>query len=144
MSERYICRHRTPWYAQERRPAAPFVCTYMGRTRREGSLPFRFILNCSRATAANVYLMLYPQRHVAMRLERVAGLREEVWDVLRTISPQAMLGEGRVYGGGLHKLEPQELGNVPTAKLARLFPAASSAGTQEDLFGRSVAAVASG
>ena len=144
VSERYICRHRTPWYAQERRPAAPFVCTYMGRTRREGSLPFRFILNYSQATAANVYLMLYPQRHVTMRLERVAGLREEVWDVLRTISPQAMLGEGRVYGGGLHKLEPQELGNVPTAKLAQLFPAATPAGAQEDLFDRPIAAVAGG
>ena len=31
VSERYLCRSRNPWYAQESRPAAPIICTYMGR-----------------------------------------------------------------------------------------------------------------
>ena len=27
----YLCRHRSPWYVQEKRPAPPVVCTYLGR-----------------------------------------------------------------------------------------------------------------
>lgn len=36
VSGRYLCRHRSPWYVQEDRPPAMFLCTYMGRmeTRR--------------------------------------------------------------------------------------------------------------
>jgi hypothetical protein len=33
-----------------------------------------------------------------------------------------MLMEGRVYGGGLNKLEPGELANVPVPELAEYFP----------------------
>ena len=33
--ERYLCKHRTPWYVQEDRPPSPFVCTYMGRGASE-------------------------------------------------------------------------------------------------------------
>jgi len=45
-----------------------------------------------------------------------------MWKILNQICPKAMLGEGRVYGGGLHKLEPKELGNVPAEAVAKLMP----------------------
>jgi hypothetical protein len=32
------------------------------------------------------------------------------------------MGEGRVYGGGLHKLEPRELGNASAQKIFDIFP----------------------
>ena len=57
----YICTHRSPWYTQEFRAPAPFLCTYMGRNGGERESPFRFILNCSKAVVANVYLMIYPK-----------------------------------------------------------------------------------
>lgn len=123
IADRYICRHRAMWYTQERRPPAPFVCTYLGRSDKKSGRPFRFILNNSKATAANVYLMLYPKEPFERALLANSELKRRVWEYLNQICPQAMLGEGRVYGGGLHKLEPKELGNVPAEALVELFPA---------------------
>ena len=122
VAERYICRHRIRWYAQEHRPPAPFVCTYLGRSGKKNGRPFRFILNHSLATAANVYLMLYPKALLARALEDDPTLKTRIWEMLNGIDPKAMLGEGRVYGGGLHKLEPRELGNVPAASIAEMLP----------------------
>ena len=121
-ADRYLCRHRTPWYRQEHRPPAPFVCTYFGRSNKKNGRPFRFILNNSRATAANVYLMLYPREPVAGALRDRPSLKRQIWAHLNEICPRTMLGEGRVYGGGLHKLEPKELGNVQAKAIAELFP----------------------
>ncbi len=122
VTDRYICRHRALWYRQEFRPPAPFVCTYMGRSDRKSGRPFRFILNNSKATAANVYLMLYPKEPVNRVIQKKPLLKRQVWEFLNEISPQVMLGEGRVYGGGLYKLEPKELANVPADAIAELFP----------------------
>jgi adenine-specific DNA-methyltransferase len=121
VARRYLCRSRSPWYSQEQRPAALLVCTYMGRANARGGRPFRFILNHSRATAANVYLLLYPKPVLAQALEVKSDLARKIWNLLNELSPQMLLGQGRVYGGGLHKLEPKELGNVPADEIARLL-----------------------
>jgi hypothetical protein len=117
----YLCRHRSPWYSQEARPSAPFVCTYMGRRRDGGQEPFRFFVNRSNAVAANVYLMLYPSRDLMPALHADPGLARAVLRCLVAIGPQALKDEGRVYGGGLHKLEPKELANVPADGLVDLL-----------------------
>ena len=111
ISSRYLSAHRSPWYAQENRPPSPFLCTYMGRSGAERENPFRFILNHSQATAANVYLMLYPKPVLANALRQSPGLARCVWEALRGISPKSLVISGRVYGGGLHKMEPKELAN---------------------------------
>ncbi len=113
LRERYICTHRSPWYAQESRPPAPFLCTYMGRTQNGRRRAFRFILNHSKATAPNVYLMLYPKPSLRKLLKSKPQLHEAVWRALNQIPAESLIGEGRVYGGGLYKLEPKELGNAP-------------------------------
>ena len=112
ISDRYLCKHRSPWYSQEKRPPSPFLCTYMGRQHTGRGRPFRFILNHSMATATNVYLMLYPKPILAKALSEQPELVQEVWQALNKISDEVLMGEGRVYGGGLHKLEPRELGNA--------------------------------
>lgn len=108
----YLCRHRNPWYSQEQRPPAPIVCTYLGRHRADRSKPFRFLLNHSRATAPNVYLLLYPLPWL-QELPNLDSLLRMIWERLNALPAHVLLDEGRVYGGGLHKLEPRELANVP-------------------------------
>lgn len=112
VSERFLCSKRNPWYSQEERPPTLFVCTYIGRNDTKRGKPFRFILNRSQATAANVYLMLYPKPVLAHALEANPSLAHKVWKWLDAIKPGDLLDEGRVYGGGLHKMEPNELANV--------------------------------
>lgn len=137
IAERYICRNRSPWYSQERREIAPILCTYMGRTNggNGDSRPFRFILNRSRAIAANVYLMLYPKPWVKKELQENPEIAVKLWQVLQSIPVETLVGEGRVYGGGLHKMEPKELLNAPAEDLASLFPhQVKPSGTQMTLF----------
>lgn len=112
ISDSYLSSHRVPWYSQEQRPPAPFLCTYMGRSR-DGKHPFRFIWNRSTATAHNVYLMLYPKGPLLHALQRRPELHLRVFDALKRITPAQFLSEGRVYGGGLHKVEPKELAQIP-------------------------------
>lgn len=113
--EGYLASRRSPWYSQERRDAAPFVCTYMGRNRER---PFRFIWNRSRATVANVYLALYPKPPVA---EHVAANGKEVFAALQRIQAEDFFRNGRVYGGGLHKMEPAELMRLPADEIAGIL-----------------------
>lgn len=134
VASRYLCKHRSPWYAQENRPAAPIVCTYLGRADTRGGKPFRFILNHSKATVANVYLALYPKPPLAQAMEADSGVARKVWTILNAICPATMLGEGRVYGGGLHKLEPGELANVPVPEIAALVPPVAIRQRQGKLF----------
>jgi adenine-specific DNA-methyltransferase len=108
----YLTSRRAPWYSQEQRPPAPFLCTYMGRAGKHKD-PFRFIWNRSQATAHNVYLMLYPKARLATALVQHPELEQQVFEALKRITPKQLVSEGRVYGGGLHKVEPKELAHIP-------------------------------
>ena len=120
VAQGYLCKSRSPWYSQEKRPPAHILCTYMGRTDGHGKKAFRFILNRSKATAANVYLFLYPKPVIRNAMEDTGVLRD-VFQLLKSIPVEDMTNEGRVYGGGLHKLEPSELANVRADCIADLL-----------------------
>jgi hypothetical protein len=129
----YLASHRAPWYSQEQRPPAPFLCTYMGRSRN-GKHPFRFIWNRSQATAHNVYLMLYPKGPLQAALQKHPELEEQVFNTLQRITPAELISEGRVYGGGLHKVEPKELAQIPARALLEGLDAHVRIEWQENLF----------
>jgi len=113
IDKRYICQHRSPWYSQENRPPAPFLCPIIGRQSSKRARPFRFILNHSCGTATNVYSMLYPKPAMKKTLEDDNRAVRTIWETLNSIPSSILLKEGRVYGGGMYKLEPGELGKVP-------------------------------
>jgi len=111
LREKYLLAKRSPWYRQEQRATAPFLCTYMGRAGK-GGLPFRFFWNKSQAVAPNVYLLLYPIGPLSEALRKAPESRTIVFELLRRIDSAALIREGRVYGGGLYKMEPKELGRI--------------------------------
>lgn len=99
LPSRYLLARRRPWYRQEQRPPAPFVCAYMGRKSA-----LRLFWNQARLAATNRWLLLYPRD----------GLDErEAWHLLQSIEPADAVAHGRQYGGGLYKLEPSELLRLP-------------------------------
>jgi adenine-specific DNA-methyltransferase len=116
----YIASHRSPWYSQEKRGAAPFLCTYMGRQGSSGN-PFRFFWNKSQAAAANVFLMIYPKGEMKAALDARPELYPIIFAHLQSLTGLHLIKEGRVYGGGLHKMEPKELANLPAGEIARMI-----------------------
>lgn len=116
-SKKYLCKNRKIWYWQEQRSATQFLCSYMGRGK-QGDAPFRFILNLSNAIATNSYLMLYPKESLQAAILQCPDLAIKIWLELKTIAAAEIEDEGRVYGGGLKKIEPKELAKVPCEGLS--------------------------
>jgi adenine-specific DNA-methyltransferase len=119
VADRYLCKSRKLWYAQENRTESHFYCTYMGRSDKNGKKSFRFILNHSKAIVANSYLILYPKPEVAAVIAKDPKMMQIFFEALNSITEKVMIDEGRVYGGGMHKLEPRELANVPAPEIFR-------------------------
>lgn len=133
----YLVGKRSPWYKQEQRSPSPFLCTYMGRGA-DDKRPFRFILNRSNAIATNLYLMLYPLNGLAVMLQKYPDRAVNVHEILSRVSGHELRGEGRIYGGGLNKIEPSELGRIFAGAFVDRWPELRSSvhrQVQGELFG---------
>ncbi len=125
VNEGYLASRRDPWYSIEGRDPAPFLCTYMGRSSN-GAAPFRVVLNQSRAIATNVYLMLYPKKPLRREMSGEAGQRVVLASLNRIVEAEWETSR-RVYGGGLYKVEPRELGSLSAGALVDALPGLGSA-----------------
>lgn len=117
----YLIGKRSPWYRQEQRAPTPFLCTYMGRGS-DDKQPFRFIWNRSKAIGTNLYLMLYPRNSLAAMLCKHPDRAETIHALLGQVTGHELRGEGRVYGGGLNKIEPSELARISATAFVELWP----------------------
>jgi hypothetical protein len=129
---RYLVGKRTPWYKQEQRQPAPYLCTYMGRGSGQKQ-PFRFIWNRSEAITTNLYLMLHPVRSLAAMLRRHPDRAAEVHDLLGQVTAHELRGEGRVYGGGLNKIEPSELGRIGAGPFIARWPELADGARRDEM-----------
>lgn len=113
ISNGYLCAQKEAWYYQERRAPAPFLASYMGRASGNRECPIRFFVNFSDAIVTNVFLNLYPTSGLAACLDGNRDRMVELGQALNNIPAECILHAGRAYGGGLHKIEPKELLEVP-------------------------------
>jgi hypothetical protein len=61
--------------------------------------------------------MLYPKGPLLHVLRQNPEFYGRVFEALKRITPAQLLSEGRVYGGGLHKVEPKELAQIPADQM---------------------------
>ena len=101
----YIAAHRRAWWSVGLAAPAPILATYMARR------PPAFVINAAQARHINIAHGLYPRQELDRHtLSRLAG-------ALRT---GTVLGQGRVYAGGLTKFEPREMERLMVPGLSML------------------------
>jgi adenine-specific DNA-methyltransferase len=107
----HLVGRRTPWYKQEQREPAPFLCTYMGKAHGEKPA-IRFILNRSDAIATNTYLLMYPNPSLTTLLKSNPEMETALFEALKRSSWGSIDEFTRSHAGGLSKIEPRELEEV--------------------------------
>ncbi len=80
-----------------------------------------WLWNKSRAVASNLYLLLSPRGAFRDALETNPKLYAAVFAALQEIDADKFIRERRVYGGGLYKMEPKELGRLPADGVLKLM-----------------------
>ena len=64
------------------------------------------------AIVTNTYLMLYPKESMVKLFNEQPNRLDEIFSILKNTKFEDIELNSRVYGGGLHKIEPKELPRV--------------------------------
>lgn len=113
----------------------PFLilCTYMA-AQPTGDLRSASSGIAQTPLQHNVYLMLYPESRLQNALNSHPELAARVFEGLQRVTPDQFISEGRVYGGGLHKVEPKELAQIPARAVLESIGGCVRLERQERLF----------
>lgn len=107
----HLASKRNPWYKLEKRSPAPIIFAYMGRKNTKRGV-FRFYRNKSKALVTNAYYNLYPKKEVFNKITNREEAIDLIFNLLNKLDSNELITKGRSYGGGLHKLEPNELSKL--------------------------------
>ncbi len=107
-----------PGIPRRKGPSHTILCTYMGRAGK-GHFDSSGI---SQTRLLQTFICFYIRKNrVTHILNTQPTLWETVFKVLQSIHPEEFFSEGRVYGGGLYKMEPAELMRLPADDLAKIL-----------------------
>lgn len=105
VNERYLTRHRSPWYAIEHRPPAPILVTVFNRAG------LRFVRNEAGIRNLTCFHSVYLNLFAAAKVDLLMAY------FLSDISKEVLNDNRREYGGGLHKFEPNDLNSAKVIDL---------------------------
>lgn len=101
VDERYLARHRSPWFSITFKDTFPILFTYLNQRNP------RFVRNISGAVPLNTWLVIEPRKGIDP---------DELFNALTDpVVVQLASQRGRHYGHGLWKLEPSEVENLLVA-----------------------------
>jgi hypothetical protein len=79
--------------------------------------------------------LLYPKGELKAALKQNPPLHQTVFSAIESLDTGNITGNGRVYGGGLFKMEPKELASIPAQFiLDAIAPSRSKKPRQRSLF----------
>jgi len=90
----FIAQHRKAWWSVGLRDPAPILATYMARR------PPAFVRNLTDARHLNIAHGIYPREKLSSRMLDA---------LVRYLSSNISVQDGRTYAGGLTKFEPKEM-----------------------------------
>lgn len=105
LHQRYLTQKRSPWYSNEKIHVAPIWAAVFGRKY------MRFIANTAKVAQLTAFHGVYPVKADKTFINALAA------SLNSNIVQGIMKGEMRVYGGGLHKVEPRDLLDVKVPDL---------------------------
>ena len=100
-ADSYLATHRSPWYAVDKRPTASILVTYMSKNG------FRFIHNKADVVSLNNLHNAFLDGYSETEIEALLAYLNS------SVANEIAKRSGRTYSRGLHKIEPDELKDIP-------------------------------